>query len=357
MEAVRDAFLSGYNKASLTQMMRLRLDRDLFDIVGDGPLKNIVFDLLDLADQEGWDATLIREAYRFNPGNDALLQVYEKYGIAPKIELGMAGVRVKGVETNASSASLQKIIRDDNPTFDIDMWRTRLTEIESRVCRVDIDGRAAGTGFLVGPDTLITNYHVVEGVIKGTMVAASVSCLFDYKVLSNGKLNVGERHALAADQAILSYSPYSEAEGAGTPDAVLPTPAQLDFALLRLDGAVGNEPINAPRGFEVLPKTASAFRTGQGLIIAQHPAGSPMKLAIDTQSVVSVNTNQTRVRYKTNTEGGSSGSPVFDMQWNLAALHHFGDPDWKSPVYNQGIAPLNLIRALIDAAGLGALLG
>lgn len=82
-----------------------------------------------------------------------------------------------------------------------------------------------------------------------------------------------------------------------------------------------------------------------------------MKLAIDTQSVIGVNANQTRVRYTTNTEGGSSGSPVFDMLWNLSALHHYGDPDWKNPIYNQGVAPLYLIRAKIEAAGFGTLLG
>ena len=81
-----------------------------------------------------------------------------------------------------------------------------------------------------------------------------------------------------------------------------------------------------------------------------------MKLAIDTQSVIGVNANGTRVRYKTNTEGGSSGSPVFDMLWNLSALHHYGDPSYSSPTYNQGVVPLHLMRLKIEAAGFGDLL-
>jgi hypothetical protein len=357
MEEIRDAFVDGYNKASLKQMLRFRLDKDLEDIVADGPLKNVVFDLLDIADQEGWDVLLVREAYRANPANEALLRVYEKYGIAPRINLVKAGAPMAGVDARPSSAGLQKIIREDNPTLDITAWRTRLTELETRVCRIDIAGRPQGTGFLVGPETVLTNFHVVEDVLAAKKSSADVSCLFDYKVLANNKLNPGTRVQLAAAKGILAFSPYTTAEKAGKPDETLPTEDELDFALLRLDRAFANEPAQTPRGYEVLPLSPAEFKTGQGIIIAQHPAGAPMKLVIDTQSVVGMNSNGTRVRYKTNTEGGSSGSPVFDILWNLCALHHYGDPSYSSPTYNQGVAPLHLMRRKIQAAGSGALIG
>ena len=63
-----------------------------------------------------------------------------------------------------------------------------------------------------------------------------------------------------------------------------------------------------------------------------------------------------RDSYHTNTEPGSSGSPVFTFDWQLALLHHFGDPDMPPPEYNQGI-PLDLVRKAIVAAGEGARLG
>jgi len=79
------------------------------------------------------------------------------------------------------------------------------------------------------------------------------------------------------------------------------------------------------------------------LMIAQHPDGSPMKFAFDTDSVIGLAGEGRRVRYKTNTEHGSSGSPCFDIDWTLVALHHMGDPNWKKvPEYNQGI-PIGLI--------------
>jgi V8-like Glu-specific endopeptidase len=92
-------------------------------------------------------------------------------------------------------------------------------------------------------------------------------------------------------------------------------------------------------------------------MIAQHPDGKPLKLAIDTESVIGVNTNRTRVRYATNTEAGSSGSPVFDLDWNLVALHHLGDPAYDHPAtYNQGV-PIDKIRDRLARTGKAAALG
>jgi V8-like Glu-specific endopeptidase len=82
-----------------------------------------------------------------------------------------------------------------------------------------------------------------------------------------------------------------------------------------------------------------------------------LKLAVDTKSVLDVNANQTRVRYATNTEAGSSGSPAFDFHWNLVALHHLGDPAYDHPpAYNQGV-PIDKVRGRIVAQGKGASLG
>ena len=75
--------------------------------------------------------------------------------------------------------------------------------------------------------------------------------------------------------------------------------------------------------------------------------------------MISVNANGTRVRYRTNTEPGSSGSPCFDQNWSLVALHHSGDPNFdgiKQPEYNRGI-PIAAIRSLIEARGLAGALG
>ena len=61
------------------------------------------------------------------------------------------------------------------------------------------------------------------------------------------------------------------------------------------------------------------------------------KIALQDNQVVQLFTNA--VRYKTDTEAGSSGSPVFDNVWQLVALHNSGgDRDATGQwISNQGI--------------------
>jgi hypothetical protein len=138
----------------------------------------------------------------------------------------------------------------------------------------------------------------------------------------------------------------------------------LDYALIRLDKPAGTEPVggkgepSSRRGWLTLPKKTYDFRPNTPLFIMEHPQGSPLQLALDTDGVIGVNQNGTRVFYRTNTMAGSSGSPCFDQNWNLIALHHSGDPNFDpahKPTYNEGI-PASAICALLEQRGLSAAL-
>ena len=75
-----------------------------------------------------------------------------------------------------------------------------------------------------------------------------------------------------------------------------------------------------------------------------------MKLALDTDAITGVQGEGRRVRYSTNTEKGSSGSPCFHQNWNLVALHHSGDEAWV-PTWNEGI-PIDLVIAHAESQGV-----
>jgi hypothetical protein len=361
-EEIWKAFYTGYSKRSLEQMLRFRLDKDLDNIVAGGPMRDIVFDLLSQSEREGWTTDLIREGYLYNPRNSDLLRIYEKYGLAPGVSAQLAGAVLP--EVRSVTDGLEKTIKARLPAFDFADWREKMALVEGRVCRVEIDGNAAGTGFLVGPDAILTNYHVVKSILKGNTAAAKVTCRFDYKVLADGSRVEGIAVGLHPTEWRLDASPNSPAEDTRTPDSPPPTSDELDYALVRLARLIGDEPA-APkggagsprRGWLAMPTVAPVFVAKMPLMIAQHPDGKPLKLAVDTESVIGVNANQTRVRYATNTEAGSSGSPVFDFDWNLVALHHLGDPAYDHPpAYNQGI-PINNIRDRLTRNGQTNVLG
>lgn len=74
----------------------------------------------------------------------------------------------------------------------------------------------------------------------------------------------------------------------------------------------------------------------QHLNIIQHPKGRRKEVALQENRITNIYLNH--MRYTTDTEPGSSGSPVFDNAWEIIALHHAAgkkeDGVWVS---NQGV--------------------
>jgi hypothetical protein len=348
----QQALAGAFKEYELEMMVKVRLNENLHAIVGPGPTNWVIFQLLQWAEERGAPvvADLARAAYLERPRSPEIRRIYEKFGMAPSVLVQEAGASVAGAPRYATASGLEAIVSPRLKAVDMGVWRDKLARVEGQVCRIEFDGNARGTGFLVGPDLVLTNYHVLEETIEGKRSAAQVVCRFDYKVLADGTRSKGvEAHLLDSDWCVDS-SRYSQADGRDQPDLKPPSADELDYALARLARPVGSEPIDknagsgAPRRSWIeIPKTQPPLEKGMPLLIAQHPEGTPLKLALDTQGIIGVNENGTRVRYATNTDHGSSGSPCFNMDWVLVALHHVGDPAWGKPKYNQGI-PIGLIR-------------
>jgi hypothetical protein len=361
VEGLVEAF---YTNGALEMMLQFRLGKGLNAIVPPGPLVNQAFYLVQAAEAEGWTRELVEAARKSRPRNAKLLAVGQSIGTPTNVP---------------PTPVLERVIKETNQFHDIAKWREAMGLVETQVCRIRIPtnkGEIFGTGFLVGPDVVMTNHHVVESVIAGeenkqtkdgrSAKAAAVVCQFDYKKMA-GYLNKGIEVGLAANWLIDS-SPGSPIDDENEPKSGVPAPEQLDYALLRLARGIGSEPIKAtgdkaeqqadPRGWIAVPQGAQSFTAGAPIFIVQHPDGDPLVFALDTNGVLGLNGNDTRVKYTTNTLGGSSGSPCFDQDWGLVALHHSGDPNFDpltKPKYNEGI-PMMAIRALLTARGKAAVL-
>jgi len=334
-EALRDALMSAfYNRDELDQLLTFRLNRSLDEVAGPGNLKAVTLAVIKAAEGEGWTDALIRKAHEYRPNNPSLQGFFAAYVGSTQRDVDRA--------LGDSGAELERTIEALNAFQDVRAWRERLCEIEARVCRIDHGGpdKPQGTGFLVAPDVVMTNHHVLAKLIAGAWRVGDVILRFDHHRLVDGSTTRGTEHRLHADWCIAS-SPPSALDT--RPDATAaPSTAELDFALVRLAAPAGADRVEGrERGAVTFRRGAVAFKPGMGLIIVQHPRGGPMKLAIDTKAVTEVTANQTRVRYRTNTEPGSSGSPCFTMGWELAALHHSGNPELQAR-YNEGV-PLDTI--------------
>jgi hypothetical protein len=348
----QQALIDAFDDAALAALVRYHLNKRLDTIVARGPLNVMTFELLEWAEREGSPAVveLASGAYLERPRNEKIRRIYEKFGMAPAVACQEAGAPMVDAPGKATAHSLEAIVSPRLKAVNMGVWHEKMARIAAQICRIEFNGDAMGTGFLIGPDLILTNYHVLEPIISGRVAASQAACRFDYKVLSDGSRAEGVVAPLDEASWRIDVSPYSRAEFENDPDRELPTADELDYALAKLARPVGHEPVGkspgpgAPsRGWIAVPTAAQTFEVGQPLLIAQHPDGAPLKLALDTRGVIGVNANSTRVRYATNTEHGSSGAPCFDIDWNLVALHHMGDPAWKAPKYNQGV-PIGAIR-------------
>jgi hypothetical protein len=369
MEEICDALIDAYDPPSLTMALKFLMNVRLDVIIEPGAWNWRVFKLVEWADMNGRDVELVHATGRSRPTNAKVQAVYRKYGMGIPVYVQNAGTQLPEAEAD-TAGELEKIVREHLNFLDIDDLRDRLTRLSGRVCMVTLGGAAQGTGFLVGPDTVLTNYHVMEPVIKETKKPADVECVFDFKKSPNGEMRRTPVKLHPTDWHV-NHSPYTAGEGQGAPDRTVPTEDELDYALIKLAEPVGSKPWaqNADsgdrmvnRGWVFVPGQAAALKSPMAVLIAQHPSGWPMKVAFDTDALNQangrwLNANGTRVRYATNTLGGSSGSPVFDLEWNLIALHHYGDPALGHEArFNQGV-PAHLIRKHLEKANKAGSLG
>lgn len=313
--------------------------------------RQIVEDVVDAYQRRDEESNLIQAAIEARPASAVLLRMAsEKQAAAAAPD----------------DAHLQNLIRKTNSLLDLSLWLERAGKLQVCVCRIEIDTQGDmiyGTGFLIAPDRLMTNWHVFRSVIAkedkdtsypGARASASdVICRFDYKVLENGAKSLGSKYSLAQDWRV-ALSP-------NNPRNREPGIDELDCAVVKLAQPVGSLPVGDaqgkrikgdPRGFITLPSVTDKrheFKPHTPLFMIQHPDAEPIKLALDTDAIELINANRTRVEYLTTSKPGSSGSPCFDQNWNLIALHHSGDPNFvegTTPGPNQGI-PIDTIVSFL----------
>lgn len=346
IEKLCEALTDAFTPETLARMIRFKLSRKLeaFTSYGNrGTLETIVFELVSTAERGGWFAELVMGAHEAAPGNALLFAFAQPFSLTSLRAM--------------TEQELERTIRSGNAMLEPSLFREQLGAHEPRVCRIEItlQGHSAfGTGFLITPDVVMTNFHVVE-TLAATRSAAGAA-RFDYHNLyQDGKLlrtNEGRRVDFHADW-LLDFSP-------SAPNGSISTAQALDYALVKLAESPGKDILNGAigreartRGWIKLSVEHQVYEAGSSIFILQHPSAEPLKLAMDTQSVLGLYDGETRVRYTTNTERGSSGSPCFTPGWVLTALHHSGDPNFdpaNKPTYNEGI-PIAAIRRLIETHG------
>lgn len=334
-EALRDAFAT---PVAFEEMLKYELGVVIWDHIGDSDNYHTrVRKIIDYFESRDTTVNLINGARTSNPTNAKLLrfsQIVENF---------------KSFEA-PSKSELEAIIGDEMETSAVTSWRERLGAIEGQVCRIanpDLtvtEGGGFGTGFLVAPNIVLTNWHVVH---SKHFVEDKIQVQFDYKKKSDGSMNFVTHYGLASKWRIAEEPPTAHEKDPKKVDYTKPKANELDFALIKLDGSPGSRPIGNNeedgilRGYVQLPgkKITGDNRV---LFIIQHPHGKPMELAVNTMKPLD-SAEDLRIFYETDTLAGSSGSPCFNWNLDLIALHH-----GFNGILNRGVPIRKIARYLHD---------
>lgn len=222
-------------------------------------------------------------------------------------------------------------------------WHMELTKRCSAVGRVTVSRKGTiGTGFLIagadladefaGELLFLTNSHVVSGGKSMQGVERAM-----YQPLQSPPAKPSQI------RVVFDAAP-NKAPGSGYAcSLVWESPiSELDVALLRFSTAT-------PSGIEACPiaeeppplrvQTASRKARKSRVYVVGYPGGRELAISLDDSHLLDRGPKRLLgpqfghyeyMHYRTPTESGSSGSPVFDeADWQVVGIHHFGSGQGK----------------------------
>jgi hypothetical protein len=184
------------------------------------------------------------------------------------------------------------------------IWYKKGLEQCNSVARIEkLNGKGHGTGWLVKandffPDRegvlLLTNEHVISKNPDHPTAILAEDAKANFQALGE-VINIKE---------IVWTSPFDD----------------LDATFVTLEHEPKAPPLVLHQRAVRLPQPPAS---AQRLYIIGHPAGGDLQFSIEDNNLLGC--NDTKLHYRTPTEPGSSGSPVFESEdWRVVALHHAG---------------------------------
>lgn len=172
-------------------------------------------------------------------------------------------------------------------------------------------GSWKGTGFLVAPNILLTNHHV----LNTKNVARSSSCVFNFQANVDGTERETRTFRLNPERLFIS----SPATNGG-----------LDFTFVWIEGAPAES-----FGTVRLDRNQFSIANSERANIISHPDGRQKTVTLQ-DNVVDWQNEQV-VHYTSDTKPGSSGACVCNNEWRLVALHHASRRSANGELRNEGI--------------------
>ena len=178
-------------------------------------------------------------------------------------------------------------------------------------------GSPEGTGFVIdggklhcdwnGSYLLATNAHVVSSNGADEAPLTPENVIAEFTLMDNIEISLGEQ--------IYHSNKW-----------------QLDTTIYQIQLPEGIEAL-VPHPHLPLNPSESTQSSAKRIYVIGHPGGKEMHVSLYDNELVDI--VLPHLHYRSPTEGGNSGSPLFSYEWNLLGIHHAARDDLK---VNKGIA-------------------
>ena len=230
----------------------------------------------------------------------------------------------------------------------------------ARLCRVDVEidgqpGAITGTGFLVGPSTVVTSFHVISALVDPATGKPTPDSPLQLTVRFDHATDANQPSIYRASESwlVCSRPPHPDEvsrRGDGRVDLSTPAAANalkehLDYAVILLAGSPGAE-----RGYYDLAAAVDPV-AGRTVHLFQHPRGIQQRQAAGTLAGFRPQSDNERIDHDANSLDGSSGGLLLDGNYALLGLHQGA---YGNPVINTAIAA-TAIRADVRSRNIDLL--
>ncbi len=228
--------------------------------------------------------------------------------IPDELEVIKLTTSFRSLYTTTDKDTLEKIQGPSNTLMPMG-WVYKAIEVSKSVCQVIRADGTKGTGWLLEGGWMITNHHV----IPNKKLAETTKLVFDHEENLHGTKRISAEYRLDAETAIFSNL------------------LNLDYALIKVrDTSLNPLSYWGQLKVDILREP----QIGDFVNIIQHPLGEHKQIALTRNDVIAIDKH--KIFYRTDTQKGSSGAPVFDNNWSVIALHHAGKTEEEGGIVING---------------------
>jgi hypothetical protein len=318
------------------KMSRASIDKLAVTMLGPEALHKAANEVNDL---ERYTRIIVQELHDNGRIPDVMTYLNQAGNVNASLTFGLN--RILRGEYPGEGESLQAFVNEYEPFLQSAGILETLPKVLRTVCAValgtyqGVTRGIVGSGFLIAPDLVMTNFHVVESFltvdegtkeIKAAGPGNQIFFFFDYLWTPTPQVPPKPDYtsfATAKDDDWLVYArsflPFD-----GMTEAPVTVDKEYDYAVIRLARPVGDLPARkgggVKRGWLDLPGTIDITTLNRRILVFQHPGTAPQQY--DIGDYRDMDRSKTRVWYSVSTAKGSSGGAAVDTDGRLFALHN-----------------------------------